>query len=77
MAKPVATELDASLLVRKGEVPESAKPPAPTPVEGRMIYSYRVRLSDHAKLRERAFHTKTTIQELIDGAVRTMMESWD
>ena len=72
MVKPVATELDASLLVRKGEVPESA-----TPVEGRMIYSYRVRLSDHAKLRERAFHNKTTIQELIDGAVRTMMENWD
>ena len=76
MAKPVATELDASLLVRKGEVPETAKPPSHTPPEGRVNFTYRVRLSMHERLRNRAHIERRKMQELIDEAVARMMDGW-
>ncbi len=77
MAKPIATELDASLLVRKGEVPESAKPPSQTPPEGRINFTYRPRISMHEKLRNRGHAERRKIQEMIDEAVERWMEGWD
>lgn len=70
MAKPA--ELDSSLLVRKGDVPDTAKPPSATLPEGRVNMTYRVRQSMHERLRNIAHQERRPIQELMDEA----MEAW-
>ena len=69
---PKPAELDSSLLVRKGDVPETAKPPSASLPEGRVNMTYRVRQSMHERLRNIAHQERRPIQELIDEA----MEAW-
>lgn len=68
MSQP-PSRLSPSLLVRKEDVPQTAKPPSAPPPAPRTSLTYRPRQDVHEMLRSIAFDQRTTVQALIDEAV--------
>lgn len=73
MAQPPPAKL-SSLFVRREEVPEAVKPPAPPPPEGRVPMSYRPRQSVYDRLRELAYKRRRPAQALMDEAIEAWLE---
>ncbi len=72
MANP-PTPLNARLLVRKEDVPDTIKPPTPKPT-GKMMISYRPNADLYERLRVLSFHQRRTMQSLLDEAVEMLLE---
>lgn len=69
------TRLNSALLVRKEEIPETTKPPAPPATGHRVNVSYRPRSTTYEQLRQLAFTERRPIQAIIDEAVETWLAS--
>ena len=73
MAQPIS-RLSAALVVRKEDVPESAKPPTAPPV-ARVSMTYRPRQDVHERLRAIGFNERRPVQSLIDEAVEAWLDT--
>lgn len=66
--------LSSALVVRKEDVPESAKPPTAPPLV-RISMTYRPRQDVHERLRAIGFHERRPVQALIDEAVEAWLDT--
>lgn len=79
MASPPA-RLDASMLVRKEDVPTRVAPPAPAEQaappgkQAREGLTIRILASDSERLRALAYKTRETKQALLDEAIRQYLD---
>ncbi|WP_159993642.1 hypothetical protein [Roseomonas sp. 18066] len=79
MASPPA-RLDASLLVRKEDVPTRVEPPKPDPApaapatQAREGLTIRILASDNERLRTLAFKSRQSKQALLDEAIRQYLD---
>lgn len=69
MTKQPPARLNADMLLRKDEVPETVKPPEATFKEMRAYISYRPKQSVYEVLRNTSFSERKTLQALLDEAV--------
>ena len=66
--------LSSALVVRKEDVPESAKPPTAPPM-ARISMTYRPRQDVHERLRAIGFNERRPVQALIDEAVEAWLDT--